>query len=72
MNNNLFRKEMLVNFALLYSFIIGTIFISYSIYRGLVNPFLYLFPLILFIVYLTFWVKDKKRLLYENRKQNTF
>ena len=70
-NNKVFWKEFLKNFALMYSFIVGTIFVSYSIYRELFNTHLYGVALLIFIVYFIFWLLDKKRSLDGIRTETT-
>ena len=61
-------REFIINFALIYSLIIGTTLVTYSIYRGLFGFWHYFIALTLFIGYLGWWVYDKKRILNE---QNT-
>ncbi len=66
-------KEFVVNFALVYSLIIGTIFVSYSIVRGLFPLYYHLIPLIIFIVYSIWWVADKlnKKWLFNESESRT-
>ncbi len=63
-------SEILVDFALIYAFMVGTIFISYSAYRGLFHYGYYYFSLIIFSVYLAMWIFEKKRFLNERRTEN--
>ena len=63
--NNL--KEFIINFALIYSFIVGTTLVIYSMSRGLFSFLHYVSALILFIGYLCWWVYDKKRMLNKQR-----
>ncbi len=65
-----FMREFLINFALVYSLIIGIIFVTYSIYRGLFQPFYYFLVLIIFLFYFFSWVYDKKRNLDEKGTTN--
>ena len=71
LNYKNFLRELLVNFALIYSLIVGIIFISYSIYRGIYNSFIYGFAIAIFLIYLTFWIIDKVRFLYGKEPKNS-
>jgi len=57
--------EILINFALIYSFILGMTLAAYSYSRGFFKPYYYILALILFVTYLVFWIIDKKRFLNE-------
>ena len=70
MNNKKFLRELWVNFALLYSFILGTLFVSYSIYRGFYNFSVYTLAFVSFLIYLTFWIVDKRKFLSEGNSKN--
>lgn len=66
-----FLQEFLVNFALVYSFILGTTLIFYSMIRGLFHFNYYILMLSIFLVYLFFWIRDKWVNLDEGRTKIT-
>jgi hypothetical protein len=60
-----FWREFLVNFATLYSFVVGTVFVSYSMYRGLFPTYYYVIAVVLYLGYFLSWAIDKKRYFNE-------
>ncbi|MEK6861532.1 MAG: hypothetical protein AABY07_06185 [Nanoarchaeota archaeon] len=54
-----FLGEFILNFALVYSTILGATLIPYAIYRGFFSPMYYLLAFVIFIVYFSFWTRDK-------------
>lgn len=65
--NKRFLREFLVNFAVAYCFVVGTVFASYSIYRGLFPDYYYAAAFIAYVAYFVSWAVDKKRYLHEAR-----
>ena len=51
--------EFIINFALVYSLFLGTIFVFYSMVRGLFPLYYHLIPFALFMGYFVWWVIDK-------------
>ena len=62
--------EFIINFSLFYSFIVGIIFVSYSIYRNLFNTYYYVIALIIYLIYVIFWIKDKIGIINEDRTES--
>ena len=69
--NKKFIKEVLVNFALVYSFMVGIIFVSYSLFRGFFEFQKYIWVFIIFLIYFAYWIYEKKRYLHEYRTKTT-
>ena len=62
--------EFIINFSLFYSFIVGIIFVSYSIYRNIFNTYYYVIALIIYLIYVIFWIKDKIGIINEDRTES--
>ena len=66
-----FWQEFLINFALIYSFILGTTMVFYAMIKDLFHYGWYVGALIGFLVYLTFWVIDKMVVFGGQSAENT-
>ena len=59
--------EYVINFAFIYTFVVGTMMIAYALSRELFSFWYYAGAVVIFLGYTISWILDKKRVLDEGR-----